>query len=110
MTNCISLRIHCLVADSKIKIFNKPVSYLYISDQRNDLGCELCGLHGCDMANQYNPGALIQKFLFEIGYNFVDVIDSQILEAFNISMETQLEEQKKETTEVLLQSPQKSNQ
>ena len=84
------------VANNKSKFFNKAVSFLYISGQRNDLGCELCGLHGCDMANQHNPSALIQKFLAEIGYSFVDVIDYQILESFNIIMEAQSEEYRRE--------------
>ena len=63
------------VSDSKLKFFNKAVSFLYICGQRNDLGYELHGLHGCDMANQHNPKALT---LAEIGYSFVDVIDNQI--------------------------------
>ena len=85
------------VADSKLKFFNKAVSFHHISGQRNHLGCEL---HGCDKASQHEPSALIQKFLAEISYSFVDdliseikealVVDNPILEAFNIfSMETQ---------------------
>ena len=54
------------VSDSKLKFFNIAVFFLYISGKRNDLGYELCRLHGCDMANQHNPSALIQKFLAEI--------------------------------------------
>ena len=85
------------VADSKLKFFNKAVSFHHISGQRNHLGCEL---HGCDKASQHERSALIQKFLAEISYSFVDdliseikealVVDNPILEAFNIfSMETQ---------------------
>ena len=99
MGNCISLRTHC-----QSKFFNKDVSFVDISDQRNHLGCEL---HGCDKASQLKPSALIKKFLAEIGYSFVDdliseikealVVDNPILEAFNIfSMETQSEEYRRE--------------
>ena len=89
------------VSDSKLKFFDIAVFFLYISGKRNDLGYELCGLHGCDMANQHNPSALIQKFLAEIGYSFVDVIDNQILGAFNIFMETQSEEHRREQANFL---------
>ena len=88
------------VADSKLKFFNRAVSFLHISGQRNHLGREL---RGRDKASQQEPSALIKKFLAEIGYSFVDnliseikealVVDNPILEAFNIfSMETQSEE------------------
>ena len=84
------------VADSKLKFFNKAVSFLHISGQKNHLGSEL---RGRDKASQLEPSALIKQFLAEIGYSFVDdlisaikealVVDNQILEAFNIfSMET----------------------
>ena len=90
------------VSNRKLKFFNKAVSFLYISGQRNDLGCELRGRHGCDMANQHDPSALIQKFLAEIGYSFVDVVDNPILEAFNIfNMETQSEEYRREQMSVI---------
>ena len=79
------------VADCKRKFFNKAVSVLHISGQRNHLGR--------DKASQLKCSALIKKFLVEIGYSFVDgliseikeslVIDKLILEALNIfSMET----------------------
>ena len=85
------------VADSKLKFFNKAVSFLHINGQKNHLGHELCG-H--DKASQHKPSALIKKCLAGIGYSFVDdliseikeslVVDNPILEAFNIfSMETQ---------------------
>ena len=86
-------------ADSKLKLFSKVVSFLRISDQRNHLGRQLSGRN---KTNQHDPGALIQKFLVEIGYSFVDdlisetetfVADNPILEAFNIfNMETQSQE------------------
>ena len=57
------------VADSKFKFFNKAVSFLYISGQRNHLGREL---RGRDKASQQEPSALIKIFLAEIGYSFVD--------------------------------------
>ena len=104
MGNCISLRTHC-----QSKFFNKDVSFVDISDQRNHLGCEL---HGCDKASQLKPSALIKKFLAEIGYSFVDdliseikealVVDNPILEAFNIfSMETQSEDYRREQMHIL---------
>ena len=84
------------VADCKRKFFNKAVSVLHISSQRNHLGREL---RGRDKASQLKCSALIKKFLVEIGYSFVDgliseikealVVDKLILEALNIfSMET----------------------
>ena len=97
------------VADSKLKFFNKAVSFLHISGQRNHLGREL---RGRDKASQQEPSALIKKFLAEIGYSFVDdllseikealVVDNPILEAFNIfSMETQSEEYRRERMHIL---------
>ena len=38
-------------ADSKLKFFNKAVSFIQTSVQRNSLGFEL---HGCDKVSQYN--------------------------------------------------------
>ena len=52
------------VADCKWKFFNKAVSVLHISGQRNHLGR--------DKASQLKRSALIKKFLVEIGYSFVD--------------------------------------
>ena len=97
------------VADSKLKFFNKAVSFLHISGQRNHLGREL---RGRDKASQQEPSALIKKFLAEIGYSFVDdllseikealVVDNPILEAFNIfSMETQSEDYRREQMHIL---------
>ena len=86
-------------ADSKLKLFSKVLSFLCISDQRDHLGRQLSGRN---KTNQHDPGALIQKFLVEISYSFVDdliseietfVADNPILEAFNIfNMETQSQE------------------
>ena len=45
------------VADSKLKFFNKAVSFLHISGQRNHLGHELCGR---DKASQLEPSAFIK--------------------------------------------------
>ena len=64
------------------------------------------------MASQHDPNALIQKFLAEIGYSFVDDIISEIkealvvhyliLEAFKIfNMETQSEQYRREQMNVL---------
>ena len=97
------------VADSKLKFFNRAVSFLHISGQRNHLGREL---RGRDKASQQEPSALIKKFLAEIGYSFVDdliseikealVVDNPILEAFNIfSIETQSEEYSREHMHIL---------
>ena len=97
------------VADSKLKLFNKAVSFLHRSGQRNHLGREL---RGRDKASQLEPSALIKKFLAEIGYSFVDdliseikealVVDNPILEAFNIfSMDTQSEEYRREQMHIL---------
>ena len=97
------------IADSKLKFFNKAVSFLHISGQKTHLGRELCG---CDKASQHKPSALIKKFLAEIGYSFVDdliseikealVVDNPILEAFNIfSIETQSEEYSREHMHIL---------
>ena len=97
------------VADSKLKFFNKAVSFLHISGQRNHLGCEL---RGRDKASQHEPIALIKKSLAEISYSFVDdliseikealVVDNPILEAFNIfSIETQSEEYSREHMHIL---------
>ena len=97
------------VADSKLKFFNKAVSFLHISGQRNHLGCEL---RGRDKASQHEPIALIKKSLAEISYSFVDdliseikeapVVDNLILEAFNIfSMEIQSEEYRRERMHIL---------
>ena len=97
--NCLIEKLHIIkdslpdpqVADSKLKFFNKAVSFLHISGQRNHVGREL---HGRDKVSQCYPSALIQTFLAEIGYHFVNdliseikkapVVDNSILEAFNI--------------------------
>ena len=65
------------VADSKLNFFNKAVSFLHISAQRNHLGRELHGVK----VSQHEPSALIKKFLAEIGYSFVNDLISKIKEA-----------------------------
>ena len=97
------------VADSKLKFFNKTVSFLHIGGQRNHLGRESLGHN---KVSQLEPGGLIKKFIDEFGYIFVDnliseikevfVVDNLILEAFNIfSMETQSEEYRREQMHIL---------
>ena len=97
------------VADSKLKFFNKTVSFLHISGQRNHLAREL---RGVEQASQQELSGLIKRFLAEIGYSFVDdliseikealVVDNPILEAFNIfSMETQSEDYRREQMHIL---------
>ena len=76
------------VADSKLKFFNKAVSFLHINGQRNHLGREL---RERDMTSQHDPSSLIQKFLVEIGYSFVEyliapVVSNSILEALTFSI------------------------
>ena len=44
------------VADSKLKLFNKALSFLHINGQRNNLGREI---RGRDKANQHDPSASI---------------------------------------------------
>ena len=65
------------VADSKLNFFNKAVSFLHVSAQRNHLGRELHGVK----VSQHEPSALIKKFLAEIGYSFVNDLISEIKEA-----------------------------
>ena len=97
------------VADSKLKFFNKAVSFLHIIGQRNHLGHEL---RGRDKVSQLEPSALIKKFQAEIGYSFVDdliseikealAVDNPILEAFSIfNMETWSEEYRREQMHIL---------
>ena len=70
------------VADSKLKFFNKAVSFLHINGQRNHLGREL---RERDMTSQHDPSSLIQKFLVEIGYSFVEYLISEIKEALVVN-------------------------
>ena len=97
------------VADSKLKFFNKAVSFLHIIGQRNHLGHEL---RGRDKVSQLEPSALIKKCQAEIGYSFVDdliseikealAVDNPILEAFSIlNMETWSEEYRREQMHIL---------
>ena len=47
------------VADSKLELFNKALSFLHLNGQRNNLGREL---RGRDKASQHDPSASIQIF------------------------------------------------
>ena len=79
------------LSDLQVVDGNKAVPFLHISGQRNHLGRKL---RERDKASQYDPSDLIQKFLAEIGYSFIEdlipeinevlVVDTTILEAFNI--------------------------
>ena len=77
--------------DSNLKYFNKALSFLQISADRNDLGRNL---RGRNLVSQHDPHELIRNFLVHTGYSFMDNLraeieealtgDNKSLEAFNV--------------------------
>ena len=80
-----------------LKFFHKAVTFLQISSERNDLGRNL---RGRTLASEHNPRDLVNHFLQNVGFKFIDDLiseigialkdDNPIIPAFNVFLPSEI--------------------